>query len=74
MIDSTEAHCQAKVLNNTTQQDQSETLLAEGEGLTKNGSDTTIGIHNLCTELLGHYAYLTVIPLENRWFNPVVFF
>uniref|UniRef100_A0A8C7P547 Golgi-specific brefeldin A-resistance guanine nucleotide exchange factor 1 n=1 Tax=Oncorhynchus mykiss TaxID=8022 RepID=A0A8C7P547_ONCMY len=32
VIDSTEAHCQAKVLNNTAQQDQSaETVLVEGE-------------------------------------------
>uniref|UniRef100_A0A4W5R4M4 Golgi-specific brefeldin A-resistance guanine nucleotide exchange factor 1 n=1 Tax=Hucho hucho TaxID=62062 RepID=A0A4W5R4M4_9TELE len=35
VIDSTEAHCQAKVLNSTAQQDQSaETVLAEGEGST----------------------------------------
>lgn len=46
VIDSTEAHCQAKVLNGTTHQDQSDTLLAEGEGSTKNG-DSTAGIHNL---------------------------
>ncbi|XP_062286179.1 Golgi-specific brefeldin A-resistance guanine nucleotide exchange factor 1 isoform X2 [Scomber scombrus] len=47
VIDSTEAHCQAKVLNNTTQQDQSETLLAEGEGSTKNETDTTIDLNRL---------------------------
>nr|XP_020463235.1 Golgi-specific brefeldin A-resistance guanine nucleotide exchange factor 1 isoform X3 [Monopterus albus] len=40
VIDSIEAHCQAKVLNSTTQQDQSEALLAEGEGPSKNGADT----------------------------------
>ena len=44
VIDSTEAHCQAKVLNSTTQQEQSDALLAEGEGSTKNGTDTTTGI------------------------------
>ncbi|XP_074531303.1 Golgi-specific brefeldin A-resistance guanine nucleotide exchange factor 1 isoform X2 [Halichoeres trimaculatus] len=38
VIDSTEAHCQAKVINNTAQQDQAETM-AEGEGSTKNGTD-----------------------------------
>ncbi|XP_063047451.1 Golgi-specific brefeldin A-resistance guanine nucleotide exchange factor 1 isoform X2 [Engraulis encrasicolus] len=32
VIDSTEAHCQAKVLNSAAQQDQSETITAEGEG------------------------------------------
>uniref|UniRef100_A0A4W6FHC9 Golgi-specific brefeldin A-resistance guanine nucleotide exchange factor 1 n=1 Tax=Lates calcarifer TaxID=8187 RepID=A0A4W6FHC9_LATCA len=41
VIDSTEAYCQAKVLSSTAQQDQSETLLAEGEGSTKSGTDTT---------------------------------
>lgn len=45
VIDSTEAYCQAKVLSSTAQQDQSETLLAEGEGSTKSGTDTTTGIH-----------------------------
>ncbi|XP_044229788.1 Golgi-specific brefeldin A-resistance guanine nucleotide exchange factor 1 isoform X2 [Thunnus albacares] len=47
VIDSTEAHCQAKVLNNTAQQDQSETLLAEGEGSAKNGTDTTTDLNRL---------------------------
>jgi len=43
VIDSTEAHCQAKVLNSSAQQDQSDTLLAEGEASTANGTDTTAG-------------------------------
>lgn len=47
VIDSTEAHCQAKVVNSTAQQDQSETLLAEGEGSTKSRTDTSTGIHTL---------------------------
>uniref|UniRef100_A0A8C2WYP5 Golgi-specific brefeldin A-resistance guanine nucleotide exchange factor 1 n=1 Tax=Cyclopterus lumpus TaxID=8103 RepID=A0A8C2WYP5_CYCLU len=42
VIDSTEAHCQAKVLN-STQQDQSDTLLAEAEASTTNGTDATAG-------------------------------
>lgn len=46
MIDSIEAHCQAKVLNTTAQHDQSETLLAEGEGSTRDGPDTTNGKHD----------------------------
>ncbi|XP_034148825.1 Golgi-specific brefeldin A-resistance guanine nucleotide exchange factor 1 isoform X2 [Esox lucius] len=42
VIDSTEAHCQAKVLNNTAQQDQStETMLAEGVDLTSDSTETT---------------------------------
>ncbi|KAL0964389.1 hypothetical protein UPYG_G00323170 [Umbra pygmaea] len=41
VIDSTETHCQAKVLNNTTQQDQSETVLAEEEGF-NDSTETTI--------------------------------
>ena len=45
VIDSTEAHCQAKVLNNTAQQDQSaETVLVEGEGSTNDHVDTTTGM------------------------------
>uniref|UniRef100_A0A668AIS3 Golgi-specific brefeldin A-resistance guanine nucleotide exchange factor 1 n=1 Tax=Myripristis murdjan TaxID=586833 RepID=A0A668AIS3_9TELE len=44
VIDSTEAHCQAKVLNSTAQKDQSDTMIAEGEGSTNNSADTTTGI------------------------------
>lgn len=49
VIDSTEAHCQAKVLTNTAQQDQTEAMMAEGEGSTKNGTDALAGknIRNL---------------------------
>ncbi len=47
VIDSTEAHCQAKVGNSTAQQEQSETLLADGEGSDKNGADASTGIHTL---------------------------
>uniref|UniRef100_A0A4W6FHF4 Golgi-specific brefeldin A-resistance guanine nucleotide exchange factor 1 n=1 Tax=Lates calcarifer TaxID=8187 RepID=A0A4W6FHF4_LATCA len=58
VIDSTEAYCQAKVLSSTAQQDQSETLLAEGEGSTKSGTDTTTGIHTpnapVCPPTSGH--------------------
>ncbi|XP_041644668.1 Golgi-specific brefeldin A-resistance guanine nucleotide exchange factor 1 isoform X2 [Cheilinus undulatus] len=41
VIDSTEAHCQAKVVNNTAQQDQAETMLSEGEGSVKNGAENS---------------------------------
>ncbi|XP_074501727.1 Golgi-specific brefeldin A-resistance guanine nucleotide exchange factor 1 isoform X1 [Sebastes fasciatus] len=47
VIDSTEAHCQAKVLNSTAQQDQSETLLAEGEDSANNGTDATTDLNRL---------------------------
>ncbi|XP_062374882.1 Golgi-specific brefeldin A-resistance guanine nucleotide exchange factor 1 isoform X2 [Sardina pilchardus] len=43
VIDSTEAHCQAKVLNSSAQQDQSETLTSEGEG-TANASAETLKV------------------------------
>lgn len=43
VIDSTEAHCQAKVVNSTAHQDQSETLQAEGKGSTKDGTNTSTG-------------------------------
>lgn len=60
VIDSTEAHCQAKVLNSTAQQDQSDTLLAEGEGSTQNPTDTTTGKHTPSHIKLGLYGYLPV--------------
>ncbi|XP_076020136.1 Golgi-specific brefeldin A-resistance guanine nucleotide exchange factor 1 isoform X2 [Genypterus blacodes] len=47
VIDSTEAHCQAKVLNSASQQDQSETMLAEAEASMKNGTDTTTDLSRL---------------------------
>ncbi|XP_068423605.1 Golgi-specific brefeldin A-resistance guanine nucleotide exchange factor 1 isoform X3 [Clinocottus analis] len=48
VIDSTEAHCQAKVLNSSAQQDQSETLLAEGDAsTTSNGTDATADVSTL---------------------------
>uniref|UniRef100_A0AAY4EUE8 Golgi-specific brefeldin A-resistance guanine nucleotide exchange factor 1 n=1 Tax=Denticeps clupeoides TaxID=299321 RepID=A0AAY4EUE8_9TELE len=43
VIDSTEAHCQAKVLNSATQQDQSETLTSQGEGSVSNCTDASTG-------------------------------
>uniref|UniRef100_A0A8C9ZXV6 Golgi brefeldin A resistant guanine nucleotide exchange factor 1 n=1 Tax=Sander lucioperca TaxID=283035 RepID=A0A8C9ZXV6_SANLU len=60
VIDSTEAHCQAKVLNSTAQQDQSDTLLAEGEGSTQNPTDTTTGKHTPSHIKLGLYGYLAL--------------
>ncbi|XP_029925798.1 Golgi-specific brefeldin A-resistance guanine nucleotide exchange factor 1 isoform X1 [Myripristis murdjan] len=47
VIDSTEAHCQAKVLNSTAQKDQSDTMIAEGEGSTNNSADTTTDLSRL---------------------------
>ncbi|XP_052006879.1 Golgi-specific brefeldin A-resistance guanine nucleotide exchange factor 1 isoform X1 [Xyrauchen texanus] len=41
VIDSTEAHCQAKVLNSAAQQDQSESTTAEGESLSNTITDST---------------------------------
>ncbi|XP_056147557.1 Golgi-specific brefeldin A-resistance guanine nucleotide exchange factor 1 [Lampris incognitus] len=40
VIDSTEAHCQAKVLSSTLQQDQSDTLLAEVQTSAMTSTDT----------------------------------
>ena len=60
MIDSIEAHCQAKVPNNTTQQDQSDTLVAEGEGSSTNGVDSAAGMHSwgfLQKELLFYFFF-----------------
>ncbi|XP_068584109.1 Golgi-specific brefeldin A-resistance guanine nucleotide exchange factor 1 isoform X1 [Cebidichthys violaceus] len=60
VIDSTEAHCQAKVLNSTAQQDQSETLLEEGEASTVNGTDATADVNRL-----GSTNDLSLPPAEN---------
>ncbi|XP_056290825.1 Golgi-specific brefeldin A-resistance guanine nucleotide exchange factor 1 isoform X1 [Pseudoliparis swirei] len=60
VIDSTEAHCQAKVLNSSAQQDQSDTLLAEGEASTANGTDTTADPIRL-----GSTSDLSLPPTEN---------
>ena len=45
VIDSTEAHCQAKVLNSAAEQDQStDTVLAEGQSATNENTETTTGM------------------------------
>ncbi|XP_051945583.1 Golgi-specific brefeldin A-resistance guanine nucleotide exchange factor 1-like isoform X5 [Xyrauchen texanus] len=41
VIDSTEAHCQAKVLKSVAQQDQSESTIVEGDSLFKTTTDST---------------------------------
>ncbi|XP_036429975.1 Golgi-specific brefeldin A-resistance guanine nucleotide exchange factor 1 isoform X2 [Colossoma macropomum] len=41
VIDSTEAHCQAKVMNSAAEQDQSETLTVEGEATVNNTNAAT---------------------------------
>ncbi|KAM8739258.1 Golgi-specific brefeldin A-resistance guanine nucleotide exchange factor 1 isoform 2-T3 [Acanthopagrus schlegelii] len=47
VIDSTEAHCQDKVVNSTAHQDHSQTLLAEGDGSAKNGTNTLADLSGL---------------------------
>lgn len=43
VIDSTEAHCQAKVLNSAAQQDQSESTTVEGDSSVNTITDSTTG-------------------------------
>uniref|UniRef100_A0A672MXB4 Golgi-specific brefeldin A-resistance guanine nucleotide exchange factor 1 n=1 Tax=Sinocyclocheilus grahami TaxID=75366 RepID=A0A672MXB4_SINGR len=43
VIDSTEAHCQAKVLNSAAQQDQSESTTVEGDSSVSTITDSTTG-------------------------------
>lgn len=69
VIDSTQAHCQDKVVSSTAQQDQSETLLAEGEGSTKNGTNTLAGKHNQ----LSLYGHLSVRTFKTYCLDSVVF-
>ncbi|CAL8298087.1 unnamed protein product [Merluccius merluccius] len=48
VIDSTEAHCQAKVLNSAAQQDQSaDTVLAEGQSTANESTETTMDLSRL---------------------------
>ncbi|XP_034082077.1 Golgi-specific brefeldin A-resistance guanine nucleotide exchange factor 1 isoform X2 [Gymnodraco acuticeps] len=44
VIDSTEAHCQVKVLNSSAQQDHTDTLQAEGEN-SRDGTETTTDLN-----------------------------
>ncbi|XP_037320806.2 Golgi-specific brefeldin A-resistance guanine nucleotide exchange factor 1 isoform X1 [Pungitius pungitius] len=60
VIDSTEAHCQLKVLNSTAQQDQSETLLEDGDTSTINGTDTMADLNRL-----GSTDNMSLLPAEN---------
>ncbi|KAM8859731.1 Golgi-specific brefeldin A-resistance guanine nucleotide exchange factor 1 isoform 2-T2 [Spinachia spinachia] len=60
VIDSTEAHCQLKVLNSTAQQDQSETLLEEGDSSTINGTDIMADLNRL-----GSTNDTSLLPAEN---------
>uniref|UniRef100_A0A8C1JK83 Golgi-specific brefeldin A-resistance guanine nucleotide exchange factor 1 n=1 Tax=Cyprinus carpio TaxID=7962 RepID=A0A8C1JK83_CYPCA len=46
VIDSTEAHCQAKVLNSAAQQDQSESTTVEGDCSVNTITDSTTVSHN----------------------------
>uniref|UniRef100_A0A3P9K3E6 Golgi-specific brefeldin A-resistance guanine nucleotide exchange factor 1 n=1 Tax=Oryzias latipes TaxID=8090 RepID=A0A3P9K3E6_ORYLA len=54
VIDSIEAHCQAKVPDTVAQQDQSDTLLAEGDASSINGTDSASGMQMnwFCSPLL----------------------
>lgn len=62
VIDSIEAHCQAKVINRAAEQEHSETLTAEGEATVDSSTDAVTGlmmigvlifsIHKVFTQLL----------------------
>ncbi|XP_024152753.1 Golgi-specific brefeldin A-resistance guanine nucleotide exchange factor 1 isoform X1 [Oryzias melastigma] len=54
VIDSIEAHCQAKVPDAVAQQDQSDTLLAEGEASSTNGTDSTTELTQLGNTNVNH--------------------
>uniref|UniRef100_A0A671TCD3 Golgi-specific brefeldin A-resistance guanine nucleotide exchange factor 1 n=1 Tax=Sinocyclocheilus anshuiensis TaxID=1608454 RepID=A0A671TCD3_9TELE len=53
VIDSTEAHCQAKVLNSAAQQDQSESTTVEGDSSVNTITDSTTG-GTACPPTSGH--------------------
>ncbi|XP_028983448.1 Golgi-specific brefeldin A-resistance guanine nucleotide exchange factor 1 isoform X2 [Betta splendens] len=60
VIDSIEAHCRSKVLNNTNQQDQLETVLVAGESSNKTASDNA-----QASSRFGSTNGLNVILTEN---------
>ncbi|XP_041865617.1 Golgi-specific brefeldin A-resistance guanine nucleotide exchange factor 1 isoform X2 [Melanotaenia boesemani] len=60
VIDSIEAHCQAKVPDNSAHEDQSDTLLAERDGSLRNGPDSPAELNRL-----GHTNNLNAPPAEN---------
>uniref|UniRef100_A0A8C8IJL7 Golgi-specific brefeldin A-resistance guanine nucleotide exchange factor 1 n=1 Tax=Oncorhynchus tshawytscha TaxID=74940 RepID=A0A8C8IJL7_ONCTS len=72
VIDSTEAHCQAKVLNSTAQQDQSaETVLVEGEGSTNDHVDTTTGMQISIKHLIGQVSSRTGLAFRSIAMNEI---
>uniref|UniRef100_A0A4W5R0T0 Golgi-specific brefeldin A-resistance guanine nucleotide exchange factor 1 n=1 Tax=Hucho hucho TaxID=62062 RepID=A0A4W5R0T0_9TELE len=74
VIDSTEAHCQAKVLNSTAQQDQSaETVLAEGEGSTNDRVDTTTGMQISIIHFITGLAFRSIAMNEIELKVKIVF-
>uniref|UniRef100_A0A8C8IB53 SEC7 domain-containing protein n=1 Tax=Oncorhynchus tshawytscha TaxID=74940 RepID=A0A8C8IB53_ONCTS len=74
VIDSTEAHCQAKVLNSTAQQDQSaETVLVEGEGSTNDHVDTTTGMQISIKHLITGLAFRSIAMNEIELKVKIVF-
>lgn len=66
VIDSIEAHCQARVLSSIAQQDQAETALADGEGAAKAETDAAAGIST--DNFTPHRCSLGVILLS---FSPL---
>uniref|UniRef100_A0A8C2E271 Golgi-specific brefeldin A-resistance guanine nucleotide exchange factor 1 n=1 Tax=Cyprinus carpio TaxID=7962 RepID=A0A8C2E271_CYPCA len=54
VIDSTEAHCQAKVLNSAAQQDQSESTTVEGDSSVNTITDSTTETRTACPPTSGH--------------------
>lgn len=68
VIDSTEAHCQAKVMNRAAEQELSETLTAEGEASVDSTKDAVKGL-NFELSFRSHKVF--VIPL--LLLNPIVY-
>lgn len=69
VIDSIEAHCQARVLSSIAQQDQAETALADGEGAAKAETDSVSASTGISTDnFTPHRCSLGVILLS---FSPL---
>lgn len=66
VIDSIKDHCQAKVINSTTHQDQSETLQAEGKG--DDGRDTSTGIYTFA-HICSPWNIILCLSISKCWLN-----
>lgn len=72
VIDSIEAHCQAKVINRAAEQEHSETLTAEGEASVDSTADAVTGLTMISVLIFSSHKYL--LSCCSAFANPLSFF